>query len=82
MIKLTESEIKELLEHPASLQVLIDYHDLQSTEAGAMGYDESAEFHDKRGKELMAEYARVVILRKEEGYEDAELVKKPWKALQ
>lgn len=53
-IALTYSELRELLASPEALDVLIDWHDHQQSQADAMDAPEPAKHHEKRRKELKA----------------------------
>ena len=49
--KLTDGEIEYLLSTPESLEVLAHYHDCQSAQASAMGYDEAAKHHEQQWRD-------------------------------
>lgn len=51
-ISLTSSELSALLGSPEALEVLINWHDLQQTEADAMDFGDAARHHEKRRNEL------------------------------
>jgi hypothetical protein len=57
-----EYEVVAILKSPEALTALIDYHEMQSTYADAVGESELDEFiaaHDKRREELQALRAKV-----------------------
>lgn len=48
----TRAEIHALLDSPEALEVLIDWHDFQESQADATGWDECTQHHEKRRQEL------------------------------
>lgn len=58
-MKFTESELKNLEEHPDALRAAADYNDMQETQADAMGMDSCAEHHKARRIELTKEADRI-----------------------
>lgn len=53
-LTLSDYEIKELLSWPIALAFLADYHAQQESEADAMGYADSADFHKARREAFQA----------------------------